>query len=474
MHSINMPNLEEFQATVRDALVAWGTLGGSEDELLGSLLLVREKRAELGQDHSPLILRQATNEILESCINELAEYDKNSAEVLRARFIEGMIVRQVANKLHASPDQVNRWQRTAINHLSQILFNQEKNRREERANMMEAGLPAPTYSQLFGLAQAKHELIEQLSRKDGPWAIAIAGIGGIGKTALALDVCRQLTRDIDYEQLIWLQIGGPGLGEETVPPEQSFEQLLEILADRLELQATGAESMNQRIAQIRRVLRRSTHLLVIDNLETEEQVEFLLEQTRLFAGPSRIILTTRARPAPTTSVYVCSLDELNSEDATSLLRHQAEKSGLAELSGAKDDIIETIYAITGGNPLALKLVVGLTMVMPLSQILEDLAHSRPGPIEDLYRHIYWEAWRALNPSAQSLLQAMPLVSEAGALPDQMQAISGLTEEAFWTAVTDLAARSLLEVRGTLQERRYGIHRLTETFLRTEIIHWPEE
>jgi hypothetical protein len=30
------------------------------------------------------------------------------------------------------------------------------------------------------------------------------------------------------------------------------------------------------------------------------------------------------------------------------------------------------------------------------------------------------------------------------------------------------------VRGTIQEKRYGVHRLTETFLRTEIIDWPEE
>jgi hypothetical protein len=31
----------------------------------------------------------------------------------------------------------------------------------------------------------------------------------------------------------------------------------------------------------------------------------------------------------------------------------------------------------------------------------------------------------------------------------------------------------LEVRGTVWERRYGIHRLTQTFLCTEIIEWPD-
>ena len=69
---------------------------------------------------------------------------------------------------------------------------------------------------------------------------------------------------------------------------------------------------------------------------------------------------------------------------------------------------------------------------------------------------------------------MTLVAESGALPEQMQAICGLDEDGFWTAVHELVARSLLEVQGTLQERRYGIHRLTETFLRREIIHWSDE
>ena len=122
--------------------------------------------------------------------------------------------------------------------------------------------------------------------------------------------------------------------------------------------------------------------------------------------------------------------------------------------------------------MALKLVVSLSTALPLPQILSGLEASHPGLIEDLYRYIYWEAWRAMTAKSQTLLQAMPLVSEVGAPPEQMKAISELQEDQFWLAVTELVSLSLLEVRGTVHERRYGIHRLTETFLRTEIIHWP--
>jgi hypothetical protein len=63
------------------------------------------------------------------------------------------------------------------------------------------------------------------------------------------------------------------------------------------------------------------------------------------------------------------------------------------------------------------------------------------------------------------------VGSAGALPDYLQALSDLALRDFWDAVQQLTERSLLLVRGTVWERRYSIHRLTESFLRTEIIKW---
>ncbi|MEZ4645485.1 MAG: hypothetical protein R3E31_22590 [Chloroflexota bacterium] len=87
-------------------------------------------------------------------------------------------------------------------------------------------------------------------------------------------------------------------------------------------------------------------------------------------------------------------------------------------------------------------------------------------------NIYWQTWRTLSPQAQALLQAMPLLSEMGGSTEYLQTISGLTETEIWPALQELRSRSLLEVHGSLQQRRYGIHRLTETFLQTEIINWP--
>ncbi len=63
---------------------------------------------------------------------------------------------------------------------------------------------------------------------------------------------------------------------------------------------------------------------------------------------------------------------------------------------------------------------------------------------------------------------MPLVADIGGTANQLQRITGLGN-LFWTAVQELRHRSLIQVHGTLQEKRYSVHRLTHTLLHTNII-----
>jgi hypothetical protein len=343
-------------------------------------------------------------------------------------------------------------------------------------------LPPPTYTRLFGFKHAQKLLIERLVNPDAFRTVAITGIGGVGKTSLADALTRQAIRHFTFDDVVWLRAGSQSLSGEPVPPAQQYEFLIADLAERLWQQGTASQPVEQTEAHVLRALAVRPFLVVVDNLETEEEVAYLLTRLEARIGPqlgtqtapTKFLLTARARPATTAPVFYYSLEELPRSDVAELLRHLAEATGLEEVAKAPESDVEAIYQVTGGNPLALKLVVSLAAVLPLPQILADLSHGRPGPIEELYKHIYWQAWRSLSEAGKALLQAMPLAAGSGARPEQMQAMSGLSDDSFWAALTELTSRSLLEVRGTTQERRYGIHRLTETFLHTEIIHWPEE
>jgi len=468
-----MLDLDSLQPAIHKSLSTWGELSSTEEELLGFLLLVRARRESHGNNSNPLELRRATNEVLLDAIEQLAVQDEREADILRFRFMEGRITRRVAYKVHASTDQVNRWQRSAISNLTQIIYGQEIALRDQRRLTLESSIPAPPYSRLFGFERVQSEIADQLIRGDGAWIVAIIGIGGIGKTSLADAAVRDTIDSLAFDKILWSRVNARTLSGERREPGECFERLLTDLAQQL-WPSTPLATTAEIQQRLRLTLREKPHLVVIDNLVSTAMTLFILERVRELTNPSKFLLTSRSRPTVSASAYFVSLEELPLTEAGNLLRFHAKAIGLAELAEATDLVIESIYNLTGGNPLALKLVTSLASVLPLASILSDLEATRPGPIEDLYRYIYWESWRTLSSDAQALLQAMPLVAESGALPEQMKEISSLVEKAFWPAVTELITRSLLEVRGSIHDRRYGIHHLTDSFLRTDIIHWTDE
>jgi hypothetical protein len=170
-------------------------------------------------------------------------------------------------------------------------------------------------------------------------------------------------------------------------------------------------------------------------------------------------------------VYNLSLDELSAQDSLALLRHEAGKRHLLDVATISDEILLQVYEVTGGNPLALKLLVGQMHTLSLPQVVEDLCQARGQTVEELYRFIYRRSWHLLTEEARRVLITMPLVAESGGGLEQISMLSKLDNEQLTTALKQLVILSLINVGGTVEARRYSIHRLTETFLRNEVLKW---
>jgi len=154
------------------------------------------------------------------------------------------------------------------------------------------------------------------------------------------------------------------------------------------VQILGAEVATELLppAQRRQMLRQrlsaAPHLVVIDNLESLADVEQLLPLLQRLANPTKFLLTTRQRMPDGGQVYHFPVPALGEADALALMRHEASIGNLPHVAGAADaDLphvagaadadLRPLYAVLGGNPLALRLAVGLLHLRELSPLIND-------------------------------------------------------------------------------------------------------
>lgn len=463
-------DFEALKVEVHQALKDWPNQTDVSKNMLEHLLLVQNMRIALNAKNVPALLRLATNNILLAGIDRLQEENAQQAKILRSRFADRQKISTVAATLGEDEHYVNRNQATGIERLTWILIGQEETARKEKAQEFEALLPASTYSFLVGDEAFRQTLIQQLVRQEPPWIVALVGMGGLGKSAVADFVTRRIIHQLCFDGVYWHRVERQLMGRGTAETAQlALENLIAQLFERLFPQTEEVVTHSRRLFLVRQQLKKRPYLIIVDNLEDEIEVIFLLQRLHDLTQPSKFLVTTRVRPGEQTNTFNYPLDELSPSEAIALMQHQARTINMKLLNEATDADFAAIYELTGGNPWALKLAVSLLRDWSLSQVLTNLRRGQTGKIEEMYTHIYRQVWQSLSEPARTLLQVMPLIAGSGATPDYLMVGGKLSEQQFWPALRELCDRSLLEVRGTLYERRYGIHHLTDTFLRTDII-----
>jgi LuxR family glucitol operon transcriptional activator len=361
----------------------------------------------------------------------------------------------------------------AVETLTLELFSQKTLHANIDASL-EKRLELPPEIQLIGVEESIHTLLEVLLSPEAACLISIEGLGGIGKTALASALVHQPKLTTQFSNIVWVsakqQDFMPGVGfEQATSPALTADALIDALLMQFDDTISLSQPPQQKRAILTALLKKDTHLVVIDNLETVVDYQELLPTLRSLARPNKFLLTSRHSLRAHSDVFCYTLEELNQTETFHFIKHEARLRGLSMLLDASETQLETIYEVVGGNPLALKLVIGQVSVFPISQVLENLKQAHSRKIDELYNYIYWHAWQALDIPSQQVLLAMPLAQD-GTL-DQLIALSELDIIDLNQALEQLVALSLVQIGGNLDERRYYIHRLTETFLLNEVVKW---
>ena len=456
---------------VAAALAQWSKGGSSSP--LACLRLVQKCSQETGAGEV-----RATNQVLMSGIDALERESAEQANLLRWRYLDGLTMQHAVNRLNRSVPAGYRVQRQAIERLTEILCDREQELQEALVAVAVQRLGLPPYERLFGVDSLVDELLAVLAAPAAPWLVLLAGIGGIGKTSLADALLRRAISTGAFHGFAWVTARSQimrlsGSVEAITAPALTADDLVERLAEQVmpDTPLPSPFSIDTALPLLRGHLNALPHLVVLDNLETVVDLEALLPALRLLARPSKFLLTSRRSVQHQASIYHFPVPELAEPDAFRLLRHEARLRNAHLLAAAGDDDLHQITATVGGNPLALRLVVGQTLVHDLPAILESLRSARGQTVDQLYTFIYRGAWQRLDETAQRVLLAMPLVPPPGRDAAFLSQVSGLAIGAIHDALNTLVRLNLVDRGGDLHGSRYSIHALTRTFLLEQVAKW---
>ncbi|MFK7804056.1 MAG: tetratricopeptide repeat protein [Anaerolineae bacterium] len=331
---------------------------------------------------------------------------------------------------------------------------------------------------LFGIEKVRKQVIRAVEQKNRPWLVSIDGLGGIGKTTLADKTVRSFLSAAHqrFNDIGWISakqeeyVTGRGM-RATGKPAISADQLVDQLLAQLATGPYPIDSAAAKLTALTEILQKTPTLIVIDNLETIADYEALLPILRHLAQPSKFLITSRMSLQHESDIVCHSLTELSQSDALAFLQYEAEQQQIRPLMAADTDNLSKIYETVGGNPLALKLVIGQSAFLPLDHILDSLKLAKETQVDQLYRYIYLQAWEMLDPSGRKLFLSLPIASNGTF--HQLHIASRLDLSELQAALASLRSLSLVEVGGDLSQPRYRLHRLTETFLMNEVIKWQE-
>lgn len=426
--------------------------------------------------------RQATNEVLHLALDKLESRESEPAQQLRMRFLDRMSARAVANALNLAVSTTDTRQRTAIAKLAKTILELDANELARHQEAQEKRLEPQTNVDLVGIDEILPNLSAFVEPDTSPWIVAIEGLGGLGKTTVADALLRHVIQNHTYPEIGWvtarqerLNLGGAiSFVEE---PALTSSQLIERLYGQLfpELLASMSNNAEQLLDSLRRRLQEIPHLIVVDNLETVHDLDGLLPTIQTLVNPSKFLLTSRLRTYNEANICHYTLPELSRPNSLALIRQEAHIRNLPELEASPDEHLGPIYDTVGGNPLALRLVVGQTHIHPLGDILADLQQARGETIENLYTYIYRQVWDSLDELNKRVFLAMVLVPPSGMDSSYLAEVSGLPLDDVRLALDGLVPRNLVDARGDYTMRRYTIHGLTRTFLQEQVAKWgPNE
>ncbi len=223
-------------------------------------------------------------------------------------------------------------------------------------HIIPSNLPTPEHTALIGRQKESADLLALLSSQYAAHLISVDGIGGVGKTALVLDVayrCLRASTGEDtnttvpvFEAIIFVSAKQQYLTPVGLLPyseaQRTLRDIFREIAQTLNRFEITQAAPQEQPSKVRDALSRQRTLLIVDNLETMEESQEIVAFLYRLPPQVKVIITTRERAL----FSPIRLEELAEEEALNLIGKEAQEKRVT----LSEEQAFTLYQRIGGIP----------------------------------------------------------------------------------------------------------------------------
>jgi len=328
----------------------------------------------------------------------------------------------------------------AINHIDlfgfdkELLFKKPLNVYVKTENNISHNLPEKDYNLFIGRDKEIRELKQALDHKRH-FITALDGIGGVGKSAIAIESCYRLINDSsnDFEYFIWMSAKNTFFKDgKIINIEQAFDhldQLIDTIIIVLGFPEYLQYDMNKKKEIVIELLAFVKILLVLDNLETikpENFADIWYFINNEIPSPSKILLTSREYPQSVPQTI--RVDNLNDDDALKLVDIFSNDIGITRdyMQGIKNVVVH----LSSGLPIVIKSILGqVKLGKNINLIKKEIENNT----DNISKFCFEQQLALLDIDHKTVLWALCLASDV------------LDNDALVYLVSDLITLPLLDV-----------------------------
>ncbi|MEE4422134.1 AfsR/SARP family transcriptional regulator [Streptomyces bugieae] len=288
---------------------------------------------------------------------------------------------------------------------------------------------------------------------------AISGMGGMGKTSLAVHVAHQLS-DRFPDGRLYVDLRAHASDQAPLDTAGALTILLRLLA-------TAPHNLPHNVDELASLWRTTTQdrrmLVILDDAVGAEQIKPLLP-----ASPSAVVIvTSRQRITGLPGVRPMPLEGLPHDEATALFEHRLGPHQLASRADSAE-----IARLCSYVPLAIELVASRLLSRPSwtnADLLRQLKGSGGGHLAEIHdgerwlMHIFALSYRALAPLQRLVFRRVGWHFGTEFGPPAAAALAGVSVEVAERTLEELNARHLVIEPSP---HRFRMHDLLREFART--------